>query len=194
MADHLSEMIMDSVEGAVTNDPVRLNAVIARDLQVDQLESEATTITFNTIVLHAPAGKQARMLAAGLLVVSELENAANDVVKLAKRARKIGTRMPEELGPPLGALAEGVVQMLHHTLDLLDNYSEEKCVAFIESDSLIDQGYKAARNRVIQMADEGLKFDREMLRMVEMFHALEHVADHLVEIARRIRLLHVNNG
>lgn len=189
MTNHLSEMIMEAVEGAVTADTARLKAVIERDAIVDRMEEEAIAITFGTIVMQAPAGKAARFLAGGLSIIGELENACDDVVKLAKRARKVGDKLPAELGPPLGALAEGVVQMLHNVIDLIDHYNEEKCQAFIESDSLIDQGYKAARNRVLEIAEHGT-LNREVLRMVEMFHALEHVADHLVEIARRIRLLH----
>lgn len=189
MADKVCEMVLEAVEGVVTNDTERLQRVIAADPELDAMEEEAVLTTFRVIVLQAPVAKDARFFAGVLSIISELENAGDDAVKLARRGKKMKIELPEQLRAPLGALAESTIQMVKNTMDLVNDFREDEAEILIQSDELIDSGYKAARKHILTSAEEHLPFNRELYRMIEMFHALEHIADHMVEIAKRLSLI-----
>jgi phosphate uptake regulator len=54
---------------------------------------------------------------------------------------------------------------------------------------MIDSAYKKARNQIFVMASENPVATQELFWTIEIFHSLEHVADHAVEIARRMKQL-----
>jgi phosphate uptake regulator len=68
-------------------------------------------------------------------------------------------------------------------------YDEELASNIIEYDSMIDSAYKKARNQIFVMASENPVATQELFWTIEIFHSLEHVADHAVEIARRMKQL-----
>ncbi|MBN8690208.1 MAG: hypothetical protein J0L72_05380 [Armatimonadetes bacterium] len=189
MGDTVCKMTLDAVEGAVGDDPELLDQVAAQDLEVDALESRIMEQVFRLIVLQAPVASDARLLTSTISIVGELEQAGDDAVKLARRAKKIGGNFRDDLRAPLGALAESVVQMISDAVELYEDYNEERAIAIVQADEMIDSAYKKARKRIMELANEDSAM-REMFRTIEIFHALEHVADHAVEIAKRLQVFH----
>lgn len=190
MTDAVCLMVLDAVEGAVTDQPDLLQSVIDRDNELDEFERKLIEDVFQLVVLRSPVGKDARFLASVFSIASELENAGDDAVKLARRASKIQGEFPGELQAPLGALAESVVQMLHDAMALTNVYTEQRADEIIASDEHIDSAYKKARRHIMNFTEAtGGTLTRDMFRMIEIFHALEHIADHAVEIAKRLKSL-----
>ena len=190
MSTIVTDMVLTAVEAAITEDPELAAQVVTRDEELDNLEEAAMRKVTDLVVLQAPVSKDARFLRASLAVVGELEQAGDDAVKLARRVRKIGAHFPAEFRMPLGALAESVVQMIHDVVVLVEHFDDDEAQRIIDSDGQIDGAYKQARTRVFELIEGGQDFDRQMLRTIEIFHSLEHVADHAVEIARRMRKFH----
>lgn len=180
-------MVLDAVESAVSDDDYITQRVVDGEQELDELEERAMQSIFEVVVLQAPVSEDARFLMSTLSIVGELEQAGDDAVKLARRAQKLRGDFPPELQAPLGVLAEEVVQLLVDTGRLYDQYSEEEAVRIIAMDAEIDSAYKNARNHVLETSDASNAMSRQLFRTIEIFHALEHVADHAVEIAKRLQ-------
>lgn len=187
MADKVCGMVLDGVEGAVSDDMAMLERVMKADPEIDDLEDQVMKLVFELTVMQAPVSDDARVLMGTLSIVGELEQAGDDAVKLARRASKMRGKFREDLLAPLGALAESSVQMITDAMELYGHYDDEKALAIIQSDEMIDSAYKRARKRILEVADQEGPLSREMFRTIEIFHALEHFADHAVEIAKRLR-------
>ena len=116
--------------------------------------------------------------------------AADDAVKLARRVKKLSGQFPAELKVALLELGEESRRMFATALRLFTDYSPELAQEIIANDVEVDTRYTAARNRVIEMIRENPENSESLDRTIDSFHALEHVADHAVEIARRMRMLY----
>lgn len=187
MAERVNGMTLDAVEGVVSADTLLLQRVVQADSQIDEYEARILDDIFQLIVLQSPVSSDARLLASMISIVGELEQAGDDAVKLARRARKLKSGLAPELAAPLGALAESAVQMISDALELVIQYDAQKAQDLIDADEMVDSGYKRARNHVLEFADTQGPLSRELFRTIEIFHALEHVADHAVEIAKRLQ-------
>ena len=187
MADLVCTMALDGVEGAVSDDLVMLDRVMNADPVIDDLEDQVMRMVFELMVMQAPVSGDARILMGTLSIVGELEQAGDDAVKMARRASKMRGKFREDLLAPLGALAESSVQMMTDAMELYTHYDDEKALTIIESDEMIDSAYKRARKRILEVSDTEGPLSRDMFRTIEIFHALEHFADHAVEIAKRLR-------
>jgi phosphate uptake regulator len=80
--------------------------------------------------------------------------------------------------------------MFGSSLHLFVAYSDELALEIIEADISVDGQYSAARNRVFELLRANPDAAEHLVRTIDAFHALEHVADHAVEIARRMQILH----
>lgn len=187
MAEKVNGMVLDGVEGAVSDDLAMLERVMEADPEIDDLEDQIMRTVFELMVMQAPVSDDARVLMGTLSIVGELEQAGDDAVKLARRATKMRGKFREDLLAPLGALAESSVQMMTDAMDLYGHYNDAKALSIIQSDEMIDSAYKRARKRILEVTDEDVPLSRDMFRTIEIFHALEHFADHAVEIAKRLR-------
>lgn len=187
MADQVCSMVLDGVEGAVSDDLAMLERVVEADPRIDELEDRIMKEVFELMVMQSPVSEDARLLMGTLSIVGELEQAGDDAVKLARRASKMRGKFREDLLAPLGALAESSVQMMSDAMALYSQYDDAKAEEIIEGDSLIDTAYKRARRHILEVADAEGPLSRDMFRTIEIFHALEHFADHGVEIAKRLR-------
>ena len=189
VALEVCSMVLDATEGAISDDKDLIAKVLENRKKVDEENESIMLYAFETIVLQAPVSKDARFLASILAISGELRQAGVDAAKLAKRTKKIAGVFPPEHQAALGALSESVVQMLTETIRLFDVYDEELASNIIEYDSMIDSAYKKARNQIFVMASENPVATQELFWTIEIFHSLEHVADHAVEIARRMKQL-----
>lgn len=190
MLDQVAEMVLLAGEAASTGDESTLRRIVEMDNAIDEMEETTVMRVLEMIILQAPVSKDARFLATVLAIVGEIEQAGDDAVKLSKRLRRLGDDFPDGFRLPLGSLAEAVVDTLRSAGDLIDNYTDTRASEIIAGDNAIDSGYKQARDHVLSIADLHPPMSRQTFWTIEAFHALEHVADHAVEIAKRMKKLH----
>ena len=69
-------------------------------------------------------------------------------------------------------------------------YDVDLARSIVSDDEHIDGRYATARNGVLELIKADPTNARAMLRTIEIFHALEHVADHAVAISKRMQVIH----
>lgn len=187
MGECVSEMIRLACDAACQSNPDTARRVVTMDDTVDRLEGECVRSIVLCMMRHAPVASDLKFLTAALGVVSEIEQAADDAVKLARRSIKLSGQFPPELKVDLARLGERTRVSFARALKLFVEYSDELASEIIETDSEIDDLYKVARNRVVEMMQADASQARQFVRVIGTFHSLEHVADHAVEIAKRMK-------
>lgn len=190
MGTRANELVKQAVDALLNGDLDLAHTVIEGDDDVDRMEQETHKRTVLTVMQEAPVATDLRFLISTLGVVSEIEKTADDAVKLSRRARKLKDQFPAEMKVALLELGEEARKMFNAAIRLYTQYSPELAEEIIKSDKDVDTRYSHARDRVIQLIQANPENTEHLVRTIESFHALEHVADHAVEIARRMRMLY----
>jgi phosphate transport system protein len=182
------DMVRLAVEATVNGDIELARQVVAMDDEVDNLEVSTINKTVLTFAMEAPVASDLRLLVATLGVIGEIEKVGDDAVKLSRRARKLTGHFPAEMRRALLEMGESVRQTFAASIRLYTDYDGEHAQQIIASDEEIDGQYVKARDYLFELIQKSPHDTAQLVRTIEAFHALEHVADHAVEIAYRLQL------
>lgn len=187
MGECVGEMVRLACDAACQSDSEIARQVVVMDDTVDRLEEESVRQIVLCMMRHAPVASDLKFLTSTLGVVHEVEQAADDVVKLARRTIKLTGQFPGEMKADLSQLGERTRTLFARSLKLFLDFNDELANEVVSTDQEIDSLYKDARNRVVVMLQNDPERTRQLIRVIAAFHSLEHVADHAVEIAKRLK-------
>lgn len=183
-----TEMIENALQSTLTGSPEDAEKVIHRDDLVDALEEKILRETVTLVMQEAPVAGDLKFLTATLGVIGELEKAADNAVKLARRSKRLSGDFPGEMRAALIDLAANAKKSLASAIRLYTNYDPELAEEIILLDDKIDAQFATARNRLVEIIKERPEDSETILTAIGIFHALEHIADHAVAIAKRLKL------
>lgn len=184
------EMVRHAVEATLNGDAELAARVVATDDRVDEYERNAVNKTVMAVMQESPVAKDLRFLVSTLGVVGEIEKVGDDAVKLARRATKLSGHFPAEMRVALLDLGEQSRRLFSSSIRLYADYSPALANEIVDGDKEVDTAYSRARDAVFQLIRKDPASTESLVRTIECFHALEHVADHAVAIAVRMRMLY----
>lgn len=188
MATVATEMIELAMDSCLTGNADEAERVILRDDQVDALEETVLRETVTLVMQEAPVAGDLKFLTATLGVIGELEKAADHAVKLARRSKKLSGDFPGEMRASLIDLAANAKKALASAIRLYTNYDHDLAEEIILQDDHIDKLYATARARLVETIKDRPEDSDSIITAIGIFHALEHIADQAVAIAKRMRL------
>lgn len=188
MGGQANDMVRLAVEAAQTGNVELANQVMAADDQVDEMERHTLQETVLIVMQETPVASDLRMLVSTIGVIGEIEKVGDDAVKMARRAAKLAGRFPAELKLALFEMGEMVRHSFAGAIRLYSEYSPALADEIIRGDKAIDERYNQVRGQVFELIREQPDEIKRLVRSIEVFHALEHVADHAVAIAVRLRM------
>ena len=183
-----SDMVRLAVDATLNGDTALAERVIQMDDEVDRLDKETVHATVFMVMRESPVASDLLLLVSVLGVIGEIEKVADDAVKLARRATKLTGHFPGEMKVALSRLGDLAGTSFASALRLVSNYDASLASQVIRGDKQIDGEYVEARNAVFKLIQANPNETEHLVRTIEAFHALEHVADHSVEIASRLQL------
>jgi phosphate transport system protein len=184
------EMVRLATHAAVKDDRSLVESVVEMDEDVDGLEAAVTDRVLLLILREAPVARDLLLLTSTLAIVGELEKVGDDACKLARRAGKLNAPFPAEMRRELLAMSRQARANLAGAVRLYVDYDPSGCRAVVEADNSVDVAYKQARDAIHATVKEHPDDVDRLIRLSEIFHALEHVSDRSSEIAKRLRTLH----
>lgn len=190
MGNVASEMVRLAVEAILSGDVALARHVMDMDDEVDDLEKDTIQKIVVAVAMEAPVASDVRLLTSSLGVIGELEKCADDAVKLARRATKLVGHFPGEMKLALEQMGVESRKSLNLALKLYMEFDDDLADSIILQDDVVDTAYVNARNRVFEIIQADPAETSNLVRVIEAFHALEHVADHAAEIASRLKLYH----
>lgn len=184
------EMVELSVQSALNDDKEVASRVNELERQVDEAEVALTEKIILTMVKESPVARDLLFLTSTLGVVAEIEKAGDDAAKLGRRSFKLQVTFPEDLKDLLADMDRDTRANFRAALQLYTQYSTEAATALIKSDEVVDKQYKKSRRALLEMIVEQPEKKRQLFRCSEIFHALEHIADHAANIARTMNVFY----
>lgn len=189
MGNLAHDMVRKASESVITGNPSIANDVIKDDDAVDAAERAITLEAIMLVMQETPVGPDLRFLVSTLGVVSEIEEVADDAVKLARRSIKLGTNFPSSMKVQLSEISEISRLQLASAIRLYADFDADLATSIIAKDDEVDAAYSRARDGLLVFFKENPDDARGLVRSIEVFHALEHVSDHAVSIAKRMQLI-----
>ncbi len=189
MGNLAHDMVRKASESVITGNPSLASDVIRDDDAVDAAEREITLEAIMLVMQESPVGPDLRFLVSTFGVVGEIEEVADDAVKLARRSIKLGTNFPSSMKVQLSEISEIARQQLASAIRLYADFDPVLAQSIITKDDEVDSAYSRARDELLGFFKEEPNDARGLVRAIEVFHALEHVSDHAVSIAKRMQLI-----
>jgi len=190
MGNDANEMVRMAVDATLNGDLDLATRVMAADDRVDALERSTLSKTIVAVMQEAPVAADLRFLVCTLGVVGEIEKVGDHAVKLARRATKLSGNFPAEMRVALQELGELARKEFSGALRLYCDFSSTLAQEIIAGDQAVDTAYSRARNEVFGLIRQNPSSTETLVRCIECFHALEHVADNAVAIASRMSMIH----
>ena len=189
MGNLAHDMVRKASESVITGNPSLANDVIRDDDAVDVAERQTTFETIMFVMQESPVGPDLRFLVSTLGVVGEIEEVADDAVKLARRSLKLGTNFPSSMKVQLSDLSEISRRQLASAIRLYADFDHDLARSIIATDDEVDSAYSKARDELLVLLKKDPSDAGGLVRAIEVFHALEHVSDGAVAIAKRMQLI-----
>lgn len=190
MGESVITMTDIAVRASLQDDEAALQEVRMMDDELDVQEMEAINMIVSIIMREAPVASDLRLLTSTLSIVGELEKAGDDAEKLASRIAKVGENFPEDLMDALIGLSRMAQSNIESAIQLYLNYDNTLAEEILAADEDIDTAYKQARSEALKRISAQPNMTKALYRAIEVLHAVEHIADHAVEIAKRLRVHH----
>lgn len=187
------DMIQNAVDAIANRDSEKASLVVAADDEVDELKTSLIRETLVLVLQSNPVAADFRFLTSSLSIIGEVERVADEAVKLSKRYLKLGIPFPAELRLPLLELGKHARVAFAASLRLFTEYSSQAFDEVGAAEKQIDSEFKKARRKVFELIRNEPAATEELIRVIEVFHALEHVGDLSAEIAKALKL-HYESG
>lgn len=183
MGGIVETMITDSCRALSANDSVLAKEVIARDPQVDAIESDVEKQIVSLIARRQPMGHDLRMILSALKVSNELERIGDLSKNIAKRALRLDDHVSMEMRNAIQRMSRPVARQLNEVLDAYASGNAVLAKNVWSSDDDIDQHYNAVFREMITYLIEDPRRITAGAHMLFIAKNLERIGDHSTNVA-----------
>ncbi len=183
MGEQVIAQLRTVLEAYADRDPQLAQKVIAGDNDIDDLEIRIDDEAIRYISLRFPVATELRVIVTGMKASHDLERAADEVTKIARRIRTLSREMPLRISVDIVRMGEIAASMLSEALDCFMQGNEEKAMAVCHRDVEVDQLNRQLCEELTRMMTEDSASVSRAVDLMFVSKALERIADHATNIA-----------
>ena len=186
MAGMVEEMIMDAVQSLKKQDLEGAQRVIDADDAVNEKRFSIEADCLIAIATQQPVASDLRILAAVLLIITELERMGDYAKGISRINLMIGT---DPLIKPLidiPLMAEQVRSMLHQSVEAFMERDVEKARSIPKQDDVVDDLYNEVYRELMTFVISDPKNIDQVNHLLWAAHNLERTADRVTNICERV--------
>ncbi len=178
--------IANALDALVRGDEQLADSVVARDKQIDALETEVDKLAVRIIALRAPMADDLREVIAALKIAGVVERIGDYSKNIAKRVGMIegrGRFEPLTLLPAMGEIAS---EMVHDVLTAYAARDPGLAREVIRTDVKVDAFYNSIfRNLVSHMVENPATIS-SAAQLLFVARNLERIGDHATNVAEMV--------
>lgn len=187
MAEIVDSMLESAIESLIKRDIPLTEKVIDTDDQVDSFNLDIEKKCLKLIACQQPMGRDLRVIASTMRIISDIERMADYTVDIAKFIKKnieadVTLRSAEEIPKITGQ----VRNMLKETLKAYQSRDLHQAQKTIEADDIVDELYWRFFSSVVKEIKENPESAGNSIRNLMIGRYLERIADHVTNVAERI--------
>lgn len=190
MGERAERMLVGAIQAFVDRDTAGADQVIEADQTLDRAYEQIQHGVLAVVALHAPVGRDLRLLTGMIHVSLHLERMGDYAVNVARTA-KHASEYPSDPGlteqlSEMGALAQEVGRTALQAFAAVDvELAEQVSVR----DDAVDRLNLGIFERLVRLASEDELRLEWAARMIQLTRQLERYADHGVDIAEQVHFI-----
>lgn len=185
MGSMVEEAIHASIEALKQRDLEKAREIIANDLQINQKRWDIEEQCLQLIATQQPLAKDLRLLAAVLVLITELERMGDYAEGIAKINLLLGD---EPLVKPLidiPRMAQKAMDMLRRSLQAFVNHDAETARAICNEDDEVDDLWNQVYRELLTFMIQDPRTINRATYLIWVAHNLERIADRVTNICER---------
>jgi phosphate transport system protein len=175
-----------SIRALQDRDDKLCEVVEANDSQIDDLEMKIDGMVMTFMATHAPTAGDARLMLVLTKISSNLERAADEATKIARRSRELNALPQLKVPVDIPAMAEMARVMLHDSISSFVEETPEKSVEIKRRDREVDALKKEIERELTEAMQANPRSVAPALNLMTVVRAIERVADHAKNIAEEV--------
>lgn len=186
MGFYVEEAISRAVESLIRQDMDLAQSVIDGDALIDIQELQIEEKCMLLIATQQPLAKDLRRIAAGLMIIIDLERMADLACDIAKSTRRIGDQPLIKPLIDIPRMAQLAQKMVKEALDSYVREDAQLAVTMAAEDELVDNLHNQVfRELLLCMMVDPTIIDQATALLFASRH-LERIADHATNIGERV--------
>ncbi|OPX84115.1 MAG: hypothetical protein A4E53_03890 [Pelotomaculum sp. PtaB.Bin104] len=186
MGFYVEESIAKAVESLIKQDMDLAKSVIDGDALIDIQELQIEDKCLMLIATQQPLAKDLRRIAAGLMIIIDLERMADLACDIAKSARRIGNQPLIKPLIDIPRMAELAQKMVKEALDAYVREDAQLAINMAAEDEMVDNLHdQVLRELLLLMMVDPSVVDQATALLFTSRH-LERIADHATNIGERV--------
>jgi len=186
MGFYVEEAISRAVDSLAKQDESMAQSVLEGDILIDNQQQEIEDKCMKLIATQQPLAKDLRRIAAGLMIITDLErmgDLACDIAKITKRL--VGQSLIKPLIdiPRMAQLAQ---KMVKEALDAYVREDVQLATTMAADDDLVDSLHNQVFRELLVYMMENPKIINQATALLFASRHLERIADHATNIGERI--------
>ena len=182
------DLLTDALRAISTQDATLADTVVARDVQIDELQVEVEKKIHRLLALRQPLANDLRQTISALKIAADLERIGDLAKNIAKRTKVLdGLQMPALHG--VSRMGRVVIAQLKRVLDAYAAMEHEAAVQVWERDEEVDEHYTSLFREVLTYMMEDPRTITGCTHLLFVAKNLERIGDHCTNIAEEIHFL-----
>ena len=188
MGGLVESQVRAAVGGYLSGDAERIDAAIASDTKVNDLERALDDDLRTCIVRRQPAASDLRLIMAVSKTVTDLERIGDEASKIGRMAREIHAGAAKgSMGrlAMINHVSEVSIGMLRRSLDAFARLDPAAAARVIAEDATIDAEFHAIVRQLITFMMEDPRTISASINVIWVAKAIERIGDHAKNIAEQ---------
>lgn len=190
MGMRVEQAVIDALEALLKNDVQAGQAVHLNDPVIDRQEVEIEQECIRLLALYQPAAIDLRTLCTIIKVNSDLERIADLAANMGRGVKHVvESKVELKDYREFEQLARAMRDMLGRTIRMLSSTDADAAKRVIDSDDLVDDGYRNLVRSVLEHEDRRAGGAAAALTVINLAKAMERIGDLCTNIAEDIIFL-----
>lgn len=183
MGAEVVDLLRRSLQAYAACDAAAAEQIIRGDDVIDQLELRIDEEALRYINLRSPIATELRVIVTGMKASHDLERAADEITKIARRVRSLSKESPLKTSVDIVAMGEIAADMLSQALDCFIAADEARALAVCRRDGEVDRMNRQLFEELTQVMTLRPEAVARAIDLMFVSKAIERVADHATNIA-----------
>ena len=187
MGGLVESQVRGAVAGYLGGEAERIDAAIASDARVNDLERALDEDLRTVIVRRQPAASDLRLIMAVSKIVTDLERIGDEAAKIARFAREIHAGKGANARPAMiHHVSEVAIGMLRRSLDAFARLDAAAAARVIAEDATIDDEFHGIVRQLITFMMEDPRTISASINVIWVAKAIERIGDHAKNMAEYV--------
>jgi len=183
------DVLSDAIQAISTRDSFLADTVVARDPQIDAMQTEIERKILRVLALRQPLARDLRQTIAALKIAYELERIGDLAKNIAKRAKVLDVVEPASALKGVARMGRLVIAQLKRVLDAYSALETDAATKVWTRDEEVDEHYTSLFREVLTYMMEDPRMITGCTHLLFVAKNLERVGDHCTNIAKEIHFL-----